>query len=305
LHHVHGPADIARVARLLTGRSVGLVLSGGGARGFAHIGVLRALREANIPVDSIGATSIGAIIGAGWAAGWDYEEMVERIRRTFVSSNPLSDYTLPIISLVAGRKVSRLLRQEFGETDIEDLRLPFYCVSANLTNGQLAVHRRGKVWLWLRASIAIPGVLPPVCTEKQAYVDGATLNNLPVDVMREGFRGPIIAVDAGGERGFSSELDMTELPPIWKIRSLLRHMRPSANIMRILLRAGMLNSAATSIAQRELADLLLRPPLEGVDLLDWRAFDRAIDIGYRYAAQALESQGSRLYAAGPRPAPRP
>jgi NTE family protein len=303
LHHVHGPADIARVARLLTGRSVGLVLSGGGARGFAHIGVLRALREAKIPVDSIGATSIGGIIGAGWAAGWDYEEMVERIRRTFVSSNPLSDYTLPIISLVAGRKVSRLLRQEFGDTDIEDLRLPFYCVSANLTNGQLAVHRRGKVWLWLRASIAIPGVLPPVCTDKQAYVDGATLNNLPVDVMREGFRGPIIAVDAGGERGFSSELEMTELPPIWKIRSLLRHMRPSANIMQILLRAGMLNSAATSIAQRELADVLLRPPLEGVDLLDWRAFDRAIEIGYRCAAQALESQGSRLRAPGPRPAP--
>jgi NTE family protein len=300
LHHVHGPADIARVARLLTGRSVGLVLSGGGARGFAHIGVLRALREAKIPVDSIGATSIGGIIGAGWAAGWDYEEMVERIRRTFVSSNPLSDYTLPIISLVAGRKVSRLLRQEFGDTDIEDLRLPFYCVSANLTNGQLAVHRRGKVWLWLRASIAIPGILPPVCTEKQTYVDGATLNNLPVDVMREGFRGPIIAVDAGGERGFSSELEMTELPPIWKIRSLLRHMRPSANIMQILLRAGMLNSAAISIAQRELADVLLRPPLEGVDLLDWRAFDRAIEIGYRCAAQALETQGSELLGGGRR-----
>jgi NTE family protein len=302
LHHVHGPPDVARVARLLTGRSVGLVLSGGGARGFAHIGVLRALREAKIPVDSIGATSIGGIIGAGWAAGWDYEEMVERMRRTFVTSNPLSDYTLPIISLVAGRKVSARLRQEFGDTDIEDLRLPFYCVSANLTNGQLAVHRRGKVWLWLRASIAIPGVLPPVCREKQVYVDGAALNNLPVDIMREGFRGPIIAIDAGGERGFSSDLEMTELPPIWKLRSLLRHMRPSANIMQILLRAGMLNSAATSIAQRELADVLLRPPLEGVDLLDWRAFDRAIEIGYRCAAQALETHGSGLLAGGTRAA---
>jgi NTE family protein len=144
-------------------------------------------------------------------------------------------------------------------------------------------------------------VLPPVCSEKQVYVDGATLNNLPVDIMREGFRGPIIAIDAGGERGFSSDLEMTELPPIWKLRSLLRHMRPSANIMQILLRAGMLNSAATSIAQRELADVLLRPALEGVDLLDWRAFDRAIEIGYRCAAQALETQGSALLR-GVRPA---
>jgi NTE family protein len=301
LHHVRGSADIERVARLLTGRSVGLVLSGGGARGFAHIGVMRALQEAKIAVDSIGATSIGAIIGAGWAAGWSYQEMVERMRRTFVVSNPLSDYTLPIISLVAGRKVSRLLRQEFGDTEIEDLRLPFYCVSANLTNGQLAVHRRGQVWLWLRASIAIPGVLPPVCAEKQAYVDGATLNNLPVDILREGFRGRIIAIDAGGERGFSSEVDMTELPPVWRIRSLMRQMRPSANIMRILLRAGMLNSAATSIAQRELADVLLRPPLEGVDLLDWRAFDRAIEIGYRCAAEALEHNALGTQETGSKP----
>lgn len=303
LHHVHAQADTERVARLLTGRSIGLVLSGGGARGFAHIGVMRALNEAGIAVDAIGATSIGAIIGAGWAAGWDYPEMVERMRRTFVASNPLSDYTVPIISLVAGRKVSRLLRQEFGEVDIEDLRLPFHCVSANLTNGQLAVHRRGPVWHWLRASIAIPGVLPPVCAERQAYVDGATLNNLPVDVMREGFQGPIIAIDAGGERGFSSEVDMTELPPIWKVRSLLRQIRPSGNIMRILLRAGMLNSAATSIAQRELASLLLRPPLEGVDLLDWRAFDRAIEIGYRHAVEVLARDGARLTVGGTGGAP--
>jgi NTE family protein len=301
LHHVRGFEDIARVARLLTGRSVGLVLSGGGARGFAHIGVLKALTEAKIAVDSIGASSIGAIIGAGWAAGWSHEEMVERMRRRFVSSNPLSDYTLPIISLVAGRKVSRLLREEFADLDIEDLALPFYCVSANLTSGQLAIHRRGQVWLWLRASIAIPGVLPPVFTQRQAYVDGAALNNLPVDIMREDFQGRIIAVDAGFDRGFSSELEMTELPPFWKLRGLFRRTKPSANIMQILLRAGMLNSAATSIAQRELADVLLRPPLEGVDLLDWRAFDRTVALGYQYAAEALEREGSKLVVPIARP----
>jgi NTE family protein len=290
LHHVRNIDDIARVARLLTGRSVGLVLSGGGARGFAHIGVMRALREAKIAVDSIGATSIGAIIGAGWAAGWDYQEMRDRMRRSFVTSNPLSDYTLPLISLVTGRKVSRMMRQEFGETDIEDLRLPYYCVSANLATGQRAVHRRGKLWMWLRASIAIPGVLPPVFTQHQAYVDGATLNNLPVDIMREDLNGPIIAVDAGADRGFISNLEMTETPPLWRISSVFGRRWPRVNIMQILLRAGMLNSAATTIGQRELADVLLRPPLERVDLLDWQAFERAIDIGYRYAAEALENQ---------------
>jgi NTE family protein len=293
VHHVRDVQDVARMARLLTGRGVGLVLSGGGARGFAHIGVLRALQEARIAVDSIGATSIGAVIGAGWAAGWDYPEMLERIRRSFVTSNPLSDYTLPIISLVAGRKVSRLMRQEFGDTDIEDLRLPYYCVSANLTSGQLAIHRTGKLWLWLRASIAIPGVLPPVFTQKQAYVDGATLNNLPVDIMREELSGRIIAVDTSADRAFVSDLEMTELPPLWSLRRLIARGAPHLNIMQILLRAGMLNSAATSIGQRELADMLLKPQLDGVDLLDWRAFDRAIDLGYRCAMRALESYDAR------------
>jgi NTE family protein len=293
LHHARNINDIARAARLLTGRSVGLVLSGGGARGFAHIGVLRALKEAGIAIDSIGATSIGAIIGAGWAAGWDYPDMLERMRRAFVLSNPLNDYTLPVLSLVAGRKVSRLMRQEFGEDEIEDLRLPYYCTSANLTTGHLAVHRSGKLWQWLRASIAIPGILPPVFTQKQAFVDGATLNNLPVDVMREDFQGPIIAVDASTDRGFVSDLEMTEVSALWGIRHVFRR-RPHVNIMQILLRAGMLNSAAASITQRELADVLLKPPLERVDLLDWRAFEQAIDIGYRHASQALESVGDKL-----------
>jgi NTE family protein len=221
--------------------------------------------------------------------------MLERMQRAFVASNPLSDYTLPILSLVAGRKVSRLMRQEFGEVDIEDLRLPYYCTSANLANGQLTVHRSGKLWRWLRASIAIPGILPPVFTEKQAYVDGATLNNLPVEVMREDSQGPIIAVDASADRGFVSDLEMTEIPALWGIRHVFRR-RPCVNIMQILLRAGMLNSAAASIAQRELADVLLRPPLERVDLLDWRAFQRAVDIGYRHTLRVLERESNKLTA---------
>jgi NTE family protein len=213
------------------------------------------------------------------------------MHRCFVATNPLSDYTLPLMSLVAGRKVGRLLRHEFGDGNIEDLRLPFFCASASLSTGQLTVHQRGKVWLWLRASIAIPGILPPVFTEKQAYIDGATLNNLPVDVMREQHHGPIIAVDVGADRSFECDLEMSETPPLWKLGGFSRR-RPS--IMQILLRAGMLNQASSAIARRELADVLLKPPLERVDLLDWHAFERAIDIGYRYAVRALAQQSGNL-----------
>jgi NTE family protein len=224
------------------------------------------------------------------------------MRRCFVDSNPLSDYTLPLISLVAGRKVCRLLRREFAEIDIEDLPLPYFCVSASLTSGQLSVHQRGKLWLWLRASIAIPGILPPVFTQKQAYIDGAALNNLPVDVMRENHHGPIIAVDTGADQSFVCDMEMSEIPPLWTLRTLLGRRRSNVNIMKILLRAGMLNRAATAISQRELADILLKPPLERVDLLDWRAFERTIEIGYRHAAHVLETQSGKLTAQQPRAA---
>jgi NTE family protein len=310
-HIICEQADVERMARLISGRGVGLVLSGGGARGFAHIGVLRALKEARIPVDVVGGASIGAIVGAGYAAGWDYPEMVERIRRAFVHTNPLSDYTLPFVSLVSGRKVSRLLKREFGEVDIEDLRLPYYCVSSNLTSGGVSVHRRGQLWYWLRASAAIPGVLPPVCRAQQVYVDGATINSLPVDVMQDIMTGTIIGVDVGNEQGFSSEADSVDVPAAWNAPAWLKGRGSRINIMKILLRAGMVNSTATSVTQRQQTDLLLQPPLASIDLLDWQAFDRVVEIGYRHALESIEQYRARLAtasaaaasAAGPAAAP--
>jgi NTE family protein len=293
-HHVHDAADVARLARLLTGRALAVVLSGGGARGFAHIGVMRALQAAKLPVDAIGATSIGAIIGAGWAAGWSYQELMERMHRSFVSRNPLGDYTLPFVSLVAGRRVGRLLREEFGELQIEDLALPYFCVSANLSNGQAAVHRRGKLWLWLRASVAIPGVLPPVFTQRQVHVDGATINNLPVDIMRESLDGAIVAVDAGADRMFETNAEMHEVPPAWRLLPWLHSGRPRVNILQILLRCGMINSTTAAIAHRRLADLVLKPPLENIDLLDWKAFERVVELGYRHASESLEKHAPAL-----------
>ncbi|MCU0760942.1 MAG: patatin-like phospholipase family protein [Steroidobacteraceae bacterium] len=296
-HHVRTSADVPRVARLLTGTAVGLVLSGGGARGFAHLGVIRALREHGIPIDLVGGTSIGAIMGAAAAHGWPDEQMLEVFRRTFVDSNPLGDYTLPLVSLVAGRRVSSRLRREFGDVAIEDLPLPFYCVSANLTSGNAAVHRRGELWRWLRASVAIPGVLPPVMHQGEVFVDGATINNLPVDVMREAGRGVVIGVDVGADRTFTTDIEDTDAPPFWKLISSFRAKdRKRPNIFQVLWRAGMVNSAAATLARRHQTDLLLQPPLEDVDLLNWRAFDRAILSGRRHAQQKLAELPPELRA---------
>lgn len=285
IHHLRGPQDCPRLARLLTGRAVGLVMSGGGARGFAHLGVVRALREHGVPIDLVGGTSMGGILAAGVAADWSDAELVARFRRCFVDTNPLADFTLPLVSLVSGRKVGRLLRHELGDIDIEDLPLPFFCVSSNLTTGRVAVHQRGPLWRWLRASVAIPGVLPPVFHGGEVYVDGGTMNNLPVDVMRAKARGPVIGVDVGTDRAFTTDLEATEAPSFWNLFRGGRPRRP--NILQILWRSGMVNATAITKERRVQSDLLLTPPLESLDLLDWQSFERAIEIGYRDACENL------------------
>ena len=286
-HHLRGAGDIARIVRLLTGRAVGLVLSGGGARGFAHLGVVRALRERGVPIDLVGGSSMGGILAAGVASDWSNEQLVEHFRRCFVDTNPLTDFTLPLVSLVSGRKVGQLLRRELGDVDIEDLPLPFFCVSSNLTTGHIAVHEQGPLWRWLRASVAIPGVLPPVFHGGQVYVDGGTMNNLPVDVMRAKGRGPVIGVDAGTDPTFTADLEATEAPALWNLFGRRRDRRRRPNILQILWRSGMVNSTTATQERRGQCDLLLVPPLASIDLLDWKSFQRAIEIGYRHASEQL------------------
>jgi NTE family protein len=289
-HHVTSKHDVPRIARMLTGRGVGLVLSGGGARGFAHIGIVKALREAGVPIDLVGGTSMGAILGAGVAACWSIEELTERFRESFVDAKPLRDYTLPFVSLVSGRRVTRLLQRAFGDVTIEDLPLDFFCVSSNLTTGHSEVHRRGELWRWLRASIAIPGVLPPVVHKGEILVDGGTMNNLPVDAMRELGRGPVIGCDVGADRAFTTtDSDEVDVPLPWQLMRWMRVKKHRPNIFQILWRAGMVNSTAMTAAHRERTDLLLQPPLAQIDMLNWSGFDRAIAAGYEYAVRRLET----------------
>ena len=285
-HHLVDAADLARLTRLVTGRGVGLVLSGGGARGFAHLGVIRALREARVPLDFVGGASIGAIIAAGIAMGWSDEEMIVRYRRSFVDTNPVNDYTFPLVALTRGRKVLRLLEREYGGMSIEDLRLPYFCISANLTSGRALEHRQGTLAKALRAAVAIPGVMPPVFDGEQVLVDGAALNNLPVDLMRRHAPGFVIGCDVGADRSFSIDLAPAEAPPFWRFFARGRGGRRRINIFQILMHAGMINNVSSSAAR--VADVILKPPLAGIGLLNWQAFDRAIEAGYGYARQALE-----------------
>ncbi|MEM1106415.1 MAG: patatin-like phospholipase family protein [Pseudomonadota bacterium] len=279
------PATAARLARVMAGRSVGVVMSGGGARAYAHIGAIRAIRERGLPIDFVGGSSMGAVIAACVAMGWDDDEIDWRIRKAFVSSNPLGDWRLPVVSMVRGKRVDNRLKEHFGDVDICDLALPFFAVSTNLTDGAFCVHRSGALRRALRASISLPGILPPVVEQGEVLVDGAVLNNFPVDVMRDFHRGAVIGCDvARAPEGLSAE-DFTSaqgfFPWVWE------HGFSSAPpIAGLLMRAATLNINPT--AGRELTDMLILPALADIELRDWKAYDQAVDAGYTAAVKALD-----------------
>lgn len=286
--HIDNMDDWRRMARIVEGRAVGVVLSGGGARAYAHIGALKAITEHGLDIDFIGGASMGAIIGASLAMGRSIEELSTNVHRAFVQSNPLSDLTLPLIGLVKGRKVERLLAEYFGDVDIPDLWLPFYCVSSNLSDGSLRIHRRGKVRNALRASVALPGILPPKVIDGDVLVDGAVMNNLPVDVMRGLHRGPVIAIDVTRDRALRPEM-----LSITHKRSWLKTLS-NPPIISILMRAGTVSSDAEIDKQAREADLLIAPHLGDIDIRDWSAFDRTVTIGYEHTAELLDKSMGAL-----------
>ena len=176
-----GRDEVDRIVRYVLQRELGLVLSGGGARTFAHVGVLRAIREAGLSVDFIIGVSMGAIIGRRQALSDDIEQMVPSLKKQMTRA--FSDYTLPIVSLARGRRFDRCLSVLFEDAKIEDLWTPYSCVSSNLTKADTVIHRTGPMWRAIRASGGLPGLVPPVVDDGDLLYDGALMNNLPIDII--------------------------------------------------------------------------------------------------------------------------
>ena len=285
-------ADLMRMARLLSGRAVGIVFSGGGARGFAHLGVMKAFRKSGIELDMFAGASMGSMTAAGAALEWTEDEMLEHFKQAFVYTNPLNDYTLPFIAMVRGRKVSRLLREHFGDALIEECFRPYFCTSSNLTLGQTQLHRSGPVWRAIRASIAIPGVLPPVIQDGQVLIDGGVMNNLPVDIMSAMRRGRVVGVDVARDHALIANMSDLDERPLWQLARARRNGAPT--IISLLMSAGMINSQAQIKVRRQHVDLLIEPKLGSMSMLDWKSWESAVESGYRQTMEVLELMGDTL-----------
>ena len=283
------PAAIDVVARRLSGHAPGVVLSGGGARGFAHVGVLDELLRAGLTLDRVGGCSMGALVGALFAIGLAPDEIEARLRAELIDRNPMSDYTIPLAALVRGRKAEAMLLRLFEDRQIEELEREFFCVSSDLVTSELVVHRRGNLYEAVGASLCLPGIGPPVAVEGRLLVDGGVLDNLPVATMAARGEGPVIAVDVSSRFEPPSRTAAGAGRP--RLRRLSARVRraiigwdePRPSFGETLTRSVVLGSIDTAEAARKHADVVIAPEVQGIGLTE---FDRIGEIRSQGSAAA-------------------
>ncbi|RFZ40348.1 Multidrug resistance protein stp [Mycobacterium marinum] len=276
VHTVH-PATIADdlrpLAARIAGRSVGLVLGGGGALACAHLGVLEELEAAGITVDRYAGTSMGALMAALAADGVDAAGVDAYMYEYFVRKNH-SDFTLPSKGFLRGKRTEVALRSAFGDRLVEELPKQFRCVSVDLLARQSVVHRSGLLTDVISCSMRLPVMYPPMAHAGSLHVDGGILNNVPVTALA-GPEGPVIAVNvAGGNRDSAPDS---------------RHGRrlQVPGITDTLLRALTIGSAMTSSDVLAHADVVIQPNPSGIGFLEFHQIDRAREAGRMAARQAL------------------
>lgn len=283
---------LAATSRRLAGQSVGVVLSGGGARALAHLGVLEELDAAGINFDRVAGVSMGSLIAAAAAAGWTHEAMYEAFHRAFVNSNPTNDFAPPAYSLIRGRKARALIADAFGDQLIEELPRRFFSLSADLITHETVLHQTGRLFDAVYPSMAIPGVFPPVATpDGRLLVDGGILDNLPVATMAQRGEGPVIGVDVGGKPG---DFRKPHKPLIARMLTPLRRglTGSEAEIPRLqetIMRSVTVGGVDSALAARAHSDLAISPAVGEIGIMAWEMFPRMRELGRRATREALEA----------------
>jgi CRP-like cAMP-binding protein/predicted acylesterase/phospholipase RssA len=286
--------DHERLGRFVTRREVGLVLSGGGARGFAHVGCIRAMREQGIPIDMIAGVSMGSLVSAAYAFDPDkFDQTIERVKSQL--PGVLSDVTPPMVSIARGNRFDQRLQGWFGDLKIEDLWMPYFCVTSNLTKAEIVAHDSGPLWWAVRASGTLPGISSPVVYNGDLLFDGCLLDNLPMDVMRARmYESRVVAVDVIPPHDLKVDVkNSVQSPSGWSL--LWNKLNPFAkkidlpNIFCIIQRAGELGSVygRQRLIDAGYADLYMRPPVDNIHMAAFAEVDRSAQIGYEECGKQL------------------
>ncbi|HEY1237317.1 MAG TPA: patatin-like phospholipase family protein [Solirubrobacterales bacterium] len=286
------------LARRLAGRSLGLVLSGGGARAFAHLGVVEELHDAGLRFDRLAGVSLGSVVAGALAMGFELDAIYEHFVKHFVDDNPSNDYTLPAIAVLRGRKAQHVLEEVMADVHIEELPTSFFCLSCDLVAREPVIHRTGLLRTAIYASLAIPGVFPPVAPgDGRLLVDGGVLDNLPVEAMSRASEGPVVASDVTVHDGRWTQ---PRRPSPRKLGGALRRALTGTEqalprLGETLFRTFTLGSADTAVAAQAHSDLLVTPPVEDAGLMDWKQLPRLREAG-RAAAREVLAEHADLVA---------
>uniref|UniRef100_A0A8C9RNF0 lysophospholipase n=1 Tax=Scleropages formosus TaxID=113540 RepID=A0A8C9RNF0_SCLFO len=291
-------SDFSRLARVLTGNAIALVLGGGGARGCCQVGILRALNEAGIPVDLIGGTSIGALMGALYAEDRSYSRMRIRAREwamemTSVFKKVL-DLTYPVTSMFSGAAFNSGISNVFQSKQIEDLWIPYFNITTDISASTMRVHTDGSLWRYVRASMSLSGYLPPLCDPKDGHLlmDGGYINNLPADVARSMGAKVVIAIDVGSQ----DETHLTNygdsLSGWWL---LWKRFNPLAEKVKVLNMAEIQTRLAYVCCVRQLESVknsdyceYIRPPIDRYRTLEFGKFDEIAEVGYQHGKTVFD-----------------
>ncbi|KAM3956273.1 patatin like phospholipase domain containing sws [Aphomia sociella] len=293
-------SDFSRLARWLTGTSVGLVLGGGGARGAAHVGMIRAIQEAGIPIDMVGGVSIGAFMGALWCMERNITTVTQKAREWSQKmtqwGKQLLDLTYPATSMFSGRQFNTTIRTTFGEVHIEDLWLPYFTVTTDISSSCMRIHRHGSLWRYIRASMSLSGYMPPLCDPVDGHLllDGGYVNNLPADVMRSLGAKHILAIDVGSQ----DDVDLTnygdDLSGWWL---LWKRWNPFTTPVKVPNLPDIQSRLAYVSCNRQLEEVkksdyceYIRPPIDAYKTLQFGSFDEIREVGYRHGAAYFEGQ---------------
>jgi NTE family protein len=296
------PRDIRRMARIISGKAIGIVFAGGGAKGFAHVGVMKALEEAGIEVDFVGGTSIGAIMGMCLALDQPAEAISVAVHNAFLrhpKGNITGDYNfVPLVSLIKGKRTHGAMALAIeqaagGDIDSEDTWKTFFVIASDFSAGTEAVLDKGNLARNVIASYAIPGALPPVFINGHMMFDGGTFNNFPVDVMARLGAGLIIGVDLSTDHGRTFQIDripgtIAHLRDLLRPRKKQRYRLPS--VPETLITSSFISSLSKQKTMRKFADLLFQPRIERVGLLEWKRYADIVATGYDHARQLLAAE---------------
>lgn len=296
-HHValEDQLDIDSLVRFLCGRAVGFVAGGGGSLGTAHVGVYKAFRERGAMFDIFVGTSVGSAMAAGFAKNYDAEHLERGTHEIFVSSRSFRRPTWPRYALLDHKAFDAALADQYGHNcRIEDCWRPFAAVATNLSTHNLELIRTGLLWQAVRASSAIPGLLPPFYTrEGSMLVDGCLVDNVPLAQMHQMKSGPNLVVHFGDPATEMFDVDYAALPGrLELLASLLTPFRkkllPAApSAVNVLWRSLVAHQRYDTLPTTPL-DMVMRPPTpDGIDVTDFDRHQEIFESSYRWARETI------------------